>query len=121
MVNDIANLWEQRLWDVANAIVAFALAQSLVAAYSIGKKELQTSFSDPRTLRVCIGLLLFVTAVQIVAVCACHWLTGHLALDQISSALWMRFTIGRSIAIAFFSIAPLTGFLLMLRKLPIPR
>lgn len=120
-MNDIAGMWEKRLWDAANAITAFALAQSLVAAYAIGKKELQASFSDPRTLRRCIGLLFFVTAVQIAAVWACHWLAGSLALDQMSSALWMRFTIGRSIAIAIFSIAPLYGFFRMLRKLPIPR
>lgn len=115
-VSPNAAVWEKRLWDAANAIVGFALAQSLVAAYALGKEDLKKNLADDDVICACIALLLAVTAAQVLAVCFCRWWVRWLPLDQTSSRLWTRLTIGRSLAILFFSVAPLFGLIQLLHK-----
>lgn len=116
----VAVEWEKRLWDIANAITAFTIAQSVVAGYEFANPAFRSSLTKPGVPCFSLLMLALITFAEVAAVMWCKN-TAFRHLDELKRPpfayqLWVRVTRGRIFAILFFTVAPLAGIVGLLRS-----
>ncbi|MEA2235650.1 MAG: hypothetical protein QOC81_374 [Thermoanaerobaculia bacterium] len=116
-IDPLVKEWEKRLWDLANAITGFTLAQSLLSAYKFGDDSFRSNFKTACMIYGIIAALAIVTGLELFAVAYCRSAAlkllrgGDAAQEALSRELWIGVTRGRFAAVVLFALAPLAGLL----------
>ena len=86
------------LWDLANAITAFAALQALVFAYTCAKKEVADAINRKGLKAVIAAMVALLGVAQCIAV---EWCGAHLCkLDAANCSLYSEASLGRVVFIA---------------------
>jgi hypothetical protein len=100
---------ENHLWNLANIVTGFAVAQSLAFLYALGQKE----FSDAVDSPVATVIIVIATAIASVVYSTAVYLIGaqgaSLADAEQEKKIWASVTWGRIVSILIFN-----GFVLLI-------
>lgn len=97
-----------KLWDMANFVTGFAVAQVLATSFGIAKKELKAIKGTVAHCLALAGTLAF-TAFYIGAIWWCGW--KGLELDGGRADIWLRVTEGRIATVVLFTLVLLLALL----------
>jgi hypothetical protein len=93
---------EQNLWNLANIITGFAIAQSLAFLYALAKSEFVKAVDNPMTYWIiCIAII-----VASILYCVAVYFVGNkgASLTDIHNVdIWKSITLGRVAAILVFN------------------
>ena len=101
------SLTDDRIWDLANLITGFAVAQSIALAYGVATKDARDYFRVSKSARKAVYLLSILTlAAYFYAVWKCCFYAYVLNKDCDSRVFWLETSIWRSLAILYFIFLP---------------
>lgn len=92
----------EKLWDLANLVTGFAVAQSIATTFVIAKGDLNNSLRGPGAHFVAIGATLIFTVFYIFAILWCRAKGSSLDSSD-NSAIWCPITAGRVFAVVLFT------------------
>ncbi len=92
----------EKIWDLANLVTAFSVAQSLGTIFAVLKGDLVGWLVDKKAhMRALCGVVVFVILYTSVIIwCGLH----GIVIDSENSDIWCTSTIGRGIAIIVFNV-----------------
>jgi len=98
---------EDRIWNIANIVTGFSVAQNLAFLYGMGRdltflQRESAQIKYPVAIAIMIFVLLYLGAV---------WDLHILAQDMpgVDSRIWLHVSIGRSVAITIFGALAIAG------------
>ena len=96
----------EKLWDLANVVTGFAVAQGIATTFVIAKGDLNNSLRGSGAHFVAIGATLVFSAFYIFAILRCR--AKGSSLDSLdNSAIWFTITAGRVFAVVLFTLVTL--------------
>jgi ABC-type branched-subunit amino acid transport system permease subunit len=99
---------DEKLWDIANYVTGFAIAQTLVTTFAIAKGEWLLLKGAGAHIGAALGALVFTVFYEI----AIFWCEINGSKDPgIPQQIWRRVTQGRMFAVALFTILLLVTIL----------
>ena len=98
----------EKLWDLANLVTGFAVAQSIATTFTVAKGDLKTLKDAGPHLGAIIATLIF-TTFYIIAILWCRK-NGSSRDSTDNSSLWHAATVGRVFAVILFTLVILVTF-----------
>lgn len=100
---------KRALWDLANAVTAFAVLQALAFLYALGKPEMRNSMANEAACKVIVPAIVGASLLY----AACVLAIGFCLVDAGAAAekAWTWVSIGRALAILVFGAFALWVYL----------
>lgn len=104
-----ADDFSKGLWDIANLITSFAVAQAVATAFALGK-DLAGLLEMPIPVKVAIAFVAYLFGgLYCLAVKRCWDLSRSIDHNLQHNTIWMHVTIGRVICILLFTSLVVLG------------
>ena len=103
----------EKLWDLANLVTGFAVAQSIATTFTMAKGELRGSLKGSVAHWVAFGSIVLFTSFYLCAIVWCYKAGSPPELAPSSSKLapsssiWFTVTVGRVVAVLLFTLVTL--------------
>ena len=98
----------EKLWDLANLLTGFAVAQSIATTFGLAKREMKAIAGASAHKWAAIGTIGF-TVFYVIAIIACG-IAGD-RLDQGPDTIWLWVMLGRVFAVVLFAVVLLITLL----------